>query len=72
MKTIFISRKLSKDSFFKTKLEEAGFTIHGKSLLKFSAIPFQKTPKSDWIFFYSKNGVKFFFQRLKDTRECRD
>ncbi len=65
MKTIFITRKLSNTSIFKTQLEAAGFTVHGKSLLQFSAIDFNRIPKSDWIFFYSKNGVKFFFDCLK-------
>jgi len=65
MKSIFISRDLKANSFFKKELEAAGFTIHGKSLLKFSATDFKQVPKSNWIFFYSKNGVKFFFQRLK-------
>jgi len=65
MKTIFISRNLTSTSVFKKELEAAGFTIHGLSLLKFSAITISRIPKSDWIFFYSKNGVKFFFQGLK-------
>lgn len=64
MNTIFISRGLSSSSFFKKKLEAKGFIINGKSLLKFSALPFSSIPKSDWIFFYSKNGVKFFFEGL--------
>ncbi len=65
MKTIFISRNLTSTSIFKKELEAAGFTIHGLSLLKFSALAVNRIPKSDWIFFYSKNGVKFFFQGLQ-------
>lgn len=65
MKTIFISRDLKVNSLFRKDLEAAGFTVHGKSLLKFSAIEFTRIPRADWIFFYSKNGVKFFFKRLK-------
>src|SRR5690606_12621716 len=44
------------------KLEQAGLKVSGASLLEFSAVPFDEIPKTDWIFFYSKNGVKFFFQ----------
>ena len=67
MKTIFITRNLTNQSIFRKQLESAGFTVHGKSLLKFSAMPFNSVPKSDWIFFYSKNGVKYFFERLEDN-----
>lgn len=66
MKTIFISRDLTTKSVFLSGLKTAGFIIHGKSLLKFSAVAFNRIPRSDWIFFYSKNGVKFFFKGLKD------
>lgn len=65
MKTIFISRKLSSNSVFQERLNNAGFEIHDVSLLRFSAVPFTQLPSSDWIFFYSKNGVKFFFEGLK-------
>ncbi len=67
MKTIFISRDLNAQSFFLQKMKAAGFTVHGKSLLNFSAVSFNRIPKTDWIFFYSKNGVKFFFKGLKES-----
>jgi uroporphyrinogen-III synthase len=65
MKTIFITRDLSPTSAFRTQLEAAGFAVYGKSLLHFSVVPFDSIPESDWLFFYSKNGVKYFFERLK-------
>lgn len=65
MTSIFISRKLTPASIFKKDLEAAGFEIHGKSLIKFSAVALSKIPKSEWIFFYSKNAVKYFFEGLK-------
>ncbi|MFT5165665.1 MAG: uroporphyrinogen-III synthase [Saprospiraceae bacterium] len=65
MKTIFITRDLSDTSIFRTQLEAAGFTVHGQSLLQFSAVAFDSVPHSDWLFFYSKNGVKYFFEGLK-------
>ena len=67
MKTVFITRSLSSGSVFQTKLEAAGFVVKGISLLKFSAISFNKIPPSDWIFFYSKNGVKFFFKGMEEA-----
>lgn len=61
MKTIFISRKLTQSSVFKKDLEAAGFQIHDQSLIRFTPVAFDTVPKTDWIFFYSKNAVKFFF-----------
>ena len=41
--------------------EKEGINVFSESLLKFTPIPFVK-PNTDWIFFYSKKGVDFFFQ----------
>ena len=65
MKKIFISKKLDSSSIFKTKLENAGFEVWGESLLQLELIPFEKIPSVDWIFFYSQNGVQFFFNHIK-------
>lgn len=65
MKTVFITRRLTEESIFKKKLEQAGLKVSGESLLEFSAVPFDKIPKTDWIFFYSKNGVRFFFEEVE-------
>lgn len=66
MPKIFISRQLHAKSPFKLILEAKGFEVIGRSLLKFKAVDFGKIPKSDWLFFYSKNGVKFFFENKKN------
>ena len=52
------------NSPFKILLEEKGFEVIGQSLIKFKRIPFKTIPKSDWIFFYSRNGVRYFFQTI--------
>ena len=64
-KRIFISRNLAADSIFKSRLEPLGYTIWDRSLLQFSAVTFSHLPDCDWIFFYSKNAVHFFFQQLE-------
>ena len=56
---IFISRALSDYSPIK-QLEDK-FDIIGESLLTFESIPFKETPESEWIFFYSQQGVRHFF-----------
>jgi len=57
-KQIFISRSLKNDS---PLLEvSAGHHLTAKSLIDFSGLPFT-VPQADWIFFYSRKGVQYFF-----------
>jgi uroporphyrinogen-III synthase len=67
--TIFISRKLQNNSPFRQVLEGSAVSIIDQSLIEFQAIPFQEVPSTDWIFFYSKNGVKYFFEQLNQFRQ---
>jgi uroporphyrinogen-III synthase len=69
MKTIFISRKLTKESVFKKDLKAAGFQIYDRSLIRFSPVAFDTVPSTDWIFFYSKNAVKYFFAGLTSLNQ---
>ena len=61
-KRVFISREQTTDSVFSRKLSRAGFKVHGELLITITGIPFAEIPHADWIFFYSKNGVKYFFE----------
>jgi len=65
---IFISRKLGPNSLFHS-LKEKDFSIQDISLLDISPMPFDDFPDTDWIFFYSKNGVESFFEQLKDQQK---
>lgn len=67
MSKIFISRSLSPDSIFLQKLQAAGFEVIGESLMQFSPVRFTNLPQTDWIFFYSKKAVRFFFENLQKT-----
>lgn len=60
--TIFISRKLPKDSPFLEILTSKGYTIIDESLLEFAPVPFSCPKDADWLFFYSKKGVEYFFE----------
>jgi uroporphyrinogen-III synthase len=64
LKKIFITRDLKETDFFKTALEKVGFFVFGKSLIAFSKVDFGVIPDCDWLFFYSKNGVKYFFENI--------
>ena len=62
MKRLFISRALDPDSRFH-ELEEMGIQVQDQSLLEIKAIEFSLDKNYDWIFFYSKNGISYFFDR---------
>jgi hydroxymethylbilane synthase len=64
-KTVFISRALKKESPLQLMLVKAGFEVYGQSLIRFSLLPFDALPDCDWVFFYSRNGVRFFFEGLQ-------
>ncbi len=66
-KTIFISRHLNNRSL-QGLLTSKGFSVLGESLIDFSRIPFQELPSCDWLFFYSKKGVRFFLESLIDGK----
>jgi len=64
MKRIFISRHIDSESQFNL-LKNAGHEITAQSLIEFEAISFDFNPeKYDWLYFYSKNGIKFFFESV--------
>ena len=67
MHKIFISRNLTTTSPFKKELAGMAMEIIGQSLIQFSPTPFTTLPKVDWIFFYSKNGVKYFLEMVKSS-----
>lgn len=68
MKKVFISRYLSEDSIFCKMLAASEFEVHGETLLTFSMVPVEMLPQAAWLFFYSKNGVRFFFQQIPLNR----
>jgi uroporphyrinogen-III synthase len=57
---IFISREISDSSGFH-KLKMQGEQIIAESLIDIQGVDISTYPKTDWIFFYSSNGVKHFF-----------
>ena len=62
-KSIFISRYVFSNS---PLLLDADYTLFAKSLIKFENITVSSFPKSDWYFFYSRNGVYFGLRQILD------
>jgi uroporphyrinogen-III synthase len=58
---LFISRKIESTSPIRS-LKEKGLQIVDSPLIQIKPLPVKKIPLCDWIFFYSKNGVKFFLE----------
>lgn len=63
--SVFISRDFRKNDFFKSVLEANKYKVLGQSLIEIKqiSIPPKKNIKTDWIFFSSKNAVKYFFEQ---------
>lgn len=64
-RTVFISRPQPSDSPFRSILEAAGWQVIGLSLIQFRRLSIPSPPPTDWIFFYSKKGVKFFLESVE-------
>ncbi len=64
MISVFITRELKPDSPLLTLGKHGKFSITGHSLLQFEKIVFAPLPKTDWIFFYSSNAVRFFMEQV--------
>lgn len=65
---VFISRDIDEKSLF-LKLSDQGHTLIAQSLIDIQRMPFTTVPESDWIFFYSKNGVHHFFEQLTEAKK---
>ncbi len=58
---VFISRTKKLAEHFYAATEMAGYDVSGCSMTRYDQIPFTGIPDCDWIFFSSKNCVKYFF-----------
>lgn len=61
--SVFITREITQDDYFFRALNAFGYTVSGKSLIETTPVAFSQIPACDWIFFSSKNGVKYFFEQ---------
>lgn len=53
---------MDQDSLFNSYFVPDSFKVIGEPIIQFQSIPKTKNPKSDWIFFTSKNAVHYFFE----------
>lgn len=67
--SIFISRDDRRDDYLRAVLTGNGFSYSGKALIETSPIPYRIMPDCDWIFFASKQSVKYFFEQHPQITE---
>jgi len=60
---VLITRDLKEDSYFKNVLEGNNYKVAGISFIETKKVDFKTTPKTDWVFFSSSNGVRYFFEQ---------
>jgi hydroxymethylbilane synthase len=64
-KSVFISRGLSEQSYFRKALEKHGIEIEARSLIRtvpvITKLSQHVLQNADWIFFSSKNAIEYFF-----------
>lgn len=65
---LFISRELSPNSAL-YQLTKRGHTLIGQSGIDFSPISFETFPATDWLFFYSQQGIRFFYAALSSAQK---
>ena len=71
--SVFISRDFKKNDLFKNCLDSNGYKVFAQSLIEVKQIPIKKKIIADWIFFTSKNAVKYFFEQgeLLDSSQMK-
>jgi uroporphyrinogen-III synthase len=67
--SVFITREKDENSYFFRYLESKGFTVYGESLITFSPVDAGSLPDAEWLFFTSRNGVRFFFDQHEDAKD---
>lgn len=71
-KTLFISRSLAPDSPVRAFAQKHQLQLCAESLIEFTPVQFGTLPRADWLFFYSKNGVRYFMRTMRERRQKID
>ncbi|MBK9543950.1 MAG: hydroxymethylbilane synthase [Bacteroidetes bacterium] len=66
---LFITRDLKEESYLQNVLLGHGFQVEGKAMIETLAVPFHTLPSAEWIFFSSKQAVKYFFRQKPQLGE---
>lgn len=69
--SVFITRNPKKYDYFQKALIANGFLVQARSLIEIKQIAIRKLPKTDWVFFSSKNAVKHFFEQQPQLEQVK-
>ncbi len=61
--SVFITRDSGKFDLFSKSLRAQGITVHSRALIDIRTLKVSSVPRTDWVFFSSKNAVKHFFNQ---------
>jgi len=59
---VFITSDLKEEDYLVRVLKAHNYTVNYESFIEFSPVEFEQPNDADWLFFSSKNGVKFYFK----------
>lgn len=59
--SVFITSDLNEDDYIIRALNTHDYTVNYQSFIAFTAVDFEQPNSVDWLFFSSKNGVKYYF-----------
>ncbi|HQO89387.1 MAG TPA: hydroxymethylbilane synthase [Chitinophagales bacterium] len=62
--SVFITSDLSSGDYLIDTLNKIGYSVNNESFIEFEKQPFEMPEKVDWLFFSSKNGVKYFLEGM--------
>lgn len=68
IKNIFISKKLEEENYLKRVMKKLNWNIIDESLIETQKLNVNEIPHSDWVFFNSKNAVKYFFDVINTQK----
>lgn len=68
IKNVFISKKLEEESYFKRLMKRLNWNIIDEPFIETRPLSINPIPDCDWVFFNSKNAVKYFLEAAKQQK----
>ncbi len=69
--TVFISSDLLENDYLMRVLKAHNYSVNYESFIDFNPLGFEYPEDADWLFFSSKNGVKYFFNSVQKKQNSK-
>jgi hydroxymethylbilane synthase len=66
---VLVTRDLEEDNYFYSSLISNRFQVFGESFIEVIPVAFKEFPPTDWIFFASRNSVKYFLENKPELKK---